>query len=228
MNKPLPSLKRQKTPSLSQVAYEAIVTAIIDRNLKPGTALSIDRLAVDLEMSNTPVREALTRASAERLVIQTRNRGFTVAPLLTEKAYHDLFHVRRLLECDAVRHAEFQPDAIERMTALDASMRSMTVGTHYSTYGAFNRADQAFHRDLIAMAGNEFLLRSWDNLHFHLHIGRLYTGIGLIDVKNAIAEHRVILDTLNTGDRAKLSEALNQHIQSVEVRLKVLVEQNSG
>lgn len=220
-------IERRKVPSLSQIAYEAIVEAVIDRDLKPNTSLSIDQLAAELEMSNTPVREALTRAAAERLVIKTRNRGFTVAPLLSEKAYHDLFHVRRLLELDAVRGARIQPDTVDAMTQLAETMATMKIGKDYSSYGPFNRADAAFHRALVSTADNEFLLQSWDNLHFHLHIGRLYTGVGLIDVQYAIDEHAAILDALRRGDTQALEAALNQHIQSVEGRLKVLVQQNT-
>ena len=67
-------LQRPERPSLVTLAYEAVVEAIVDRRLEPGSRISIESLADQLEMSTTPIREALMRTVAERLVIQDNNR----------------------------------------------------------------------------------------------------------------------------------------------------------
>src|SRR5690554_477913 len=70
------TLKRQQYLSLTDIAYNVLVEAIINQELKPGAPISIDNLAAQLNMSNTPIREALMRAHGERLVTQKTNRGF--------------------------------------------------------------------------------------------------------------------------------------------------------
>jgi DNA-binding GntR family transcriptional regulator len=60
------SLTRQKHQSLADIAYTALVSAIVNQDFEPGLQLSIDGLARQLSMSNTPVREALMRAHGER------------------------------------------------------------------------------------------------------------------------------------------------------------------
>src|SRR5215213_4192348 len=92
------ALSRPQHQSLADIAYNALVKAIVNQDFEPGAPLSIDGLADQLKMSNTPVREALMRANGERLVRQKTNHGFVVAALLTLPELRQLFEVRHLLE----------------------------------------------------------------------------------------------------------------------------------
>jgi DNA-binding GntR family transcriptional regulator len=217
------SLKRPNHSSLATLAYEAIVEAVVDRRLEPGARLSIETLATQLEMSNTPVREALMRTVAERLVIQDRNRGFTVAPLLSGAAYHQLFEVRHLLELHAIRTSESISKTVDHLMQLVATMSAMEHGPDYRDFRAFSKADAEFHYGLVAMSDNVFLMQSWDNLHFHLHVGRLYAGSGVIDFRDAISEHTAIVKALQTGDKQHIVEIVDNHISCAERRLRILV-----
>ena len=86
-----PALVPQAWSSLGKIAYEAIVEAILTDALPAGAQVSIDGAAKQLKMSNTPVREALSRLAAERLVMFSANRGYTVTPRITTDEYHQLF-----------------------------------------------------------------------------------------------------------------------------------------
>lgn len=215
----------QPRPSTSLVdyAYQVIVQAIIDRQLAPGSRLSIDGLASALQVSITPVREALARATAERLVMQDANRGFTVAVLLGEHEYHQLFDVRRLLELHALHVAELNAAEIERLAALVQQMKESSHGPEYRDFRAFNQMDQLFHCQLVALSGNSFLIEAWSGLHFHLHVGRLYAGAGVIDFREAITEHAQVVRALRHGDREELLEVVGSHIGGAERRLRQLI-----
>lgn len=220
---PPSSLGRYQAVSLPDLAHQAVVEAIVDRHFAPGRRLNIDRLAEQLGMSTTPVREALARAAAQRLVIQDNNRGFTVAPLLGEHEYHQLFEVRYLLETHALGNARPQQADVERLTDIVDRMSSMGHGPEYRDFGDFNRADREFHHTLISTAGNAFLRKAWADLHFHLHIGRLYAGEGVIDFGYALREHAAIVDALQRGDRDGATSAASFHIEQAEERLKKLL-----
>src|SRR4051794_35592652 len=84
--------------SLADIAYNALLEAVINQEFAPGAQVSIDNLARELNMSNTPVREALMRANGEGLVAQKTNHGFVVADILTPQEMHQLFDVRHTLE----------------------------------------------------------------------------------------------------------------------------------
>ena len=219
----LAGISRRALPSLAEAAYEAIVQAIIDRELKPGTHLRIEALARALQMSNTPVREALNRVAAQRLVIQDNNRGFMVAPLLDREAYHQLFEVRHLLETHAITHAHPDPARAERLVAMAERMPTMEHGAIYSDFREFNQTDREFHRTLIELAGNPFLRSAWDDLHFHLHVGRLYVGEGVIDFRDALEEHRAIAQAVRDGDLEGTARAAAHHIEQAERRLRRLI-----
>lgn len=219
-----PTLRRRSRSSLPELAYETIIEAIIDRRFAPSARLSIDRLAEELEMSNTPVREALTRMATEKLVIQDNNRGYTVAPLLNNVEYDQLFDVRRLVETHALRISEFDSSAIEQLQEIASQMPLMASGPIYHDFRDFNLADSHFHRILVGMSGNRFLIEAWDNLHFHLHMGRLYAGTGIIDFRQGLEEHRAISEVIQTGDKDQLLRVIEDHIESAQKRLKVLIQ----
>ncbi len=217
------ALRRPSTRSLPELAYETIVQAIFDRTFQPGARLNIDMLAEQLDMSNTPVREALTRAVAQRLVIQDNNRGFTVAPLLKEQEYHQLFDMRHLLEMHAFALMHLDDAAIARLCELVALMPSMEHGTVYSDFREFNQADREFHHTLITMSHNPFLIRAWEDLYFHLHMGRLYAGAGVVDFGYALPEHTAIAQALQAGNREAAATSASYHIQQAEQRLQRLL-----
>lgn len=216
-------LRRRTWSSLADLAREAILQAISDGDLAPGAPLTIDALARDLKMSNSPLREALTRLSAERLVVFSANRGYTVAPLLTEAEYHHLFDVRFLLEIHAVENATLDPNLADTLSSILDRMEAADHGLVYEDYKAFNQADRAFHRALVGMSGNEFLIRAWSDLHFHLHVGRLYTGAGVIDHEEGGREHRAIIAALRANDHSELVRRDALHIRRAEPRLAPLL-----
>jgi DNA-binding GntR family transcriptional regulator len=217
------SLRRPAKLSLPDLAYETIVEAIVDGRLGSGTRLSIDHLARELDMSNTPIREALSRAAAERLVNQQPNRGYTVAPLLSEDDYHHLFNVRHLLEVHALSVGALDTIDLSRLVTFNAKMAEASSGPSYREFSSFNKQDRDFHSALVRASGNPFLISAWDNLHFHLHVGRLYTGAGVIDRTEALEEHTAIIDALHGGDRQQVIEYLSRHIRQAEDRLKQLL-----
>src|SRR5262249_6664003 len=96
------TLKRSAYLSLADIAYNALLEAIINQEFAPGSPVSIDNLARQLNMSNTPVREALMRANGEGLVAQKTNHGFVVADILTAPEMHQLFDVRHTIELHAL------------------------------------------------------------------------------------------------------------------------------
>lgn len=221
-------LRRPPRPSLADLAYEAVVEAIVDRRIKPGARIGIDPLAMELEMSATPIREALARAAAKRLVVQVSNRGFTVTPLLSEREYHQLWDVRYLLEIHAIRAARSSDERITQLATIVDRMPLMEHGPIYRDFKEFSEADREFHHTLVAMAGNDFLLRAWDDLHFHLHVGRLYAGAGLVDFDDALREHAAIADHLVAGQREAAMRELAHHIKRAEQRLVDLVTRNGS
>jgi DNA-binding GntR family transcriptional regulator len=217
-------LKRPEHFSLVDIVYNVLVEAIVNQEFKPGAQISIDSVAKQLHMSNTPVREALMRAKGERLVEQKTNRGFVVAGILTPHALHEMFEVRHVLEIHAAKAGSITDEAIYELTQLAQQMSSATDGAVYVDFKEFLALDHRFHRTLVGLANNSFLLKAWEDLHVHLHLSRLYTGVGLMDRDDALAEHGGILGAVQKRDKDQVVMLLGQHIRRVEARMGMFLE----
>lgn len=218
-------LKRQQAYlSLTDIAYNVLLEAIINQNFQPGAPISIDNLARQLNMSNTPVREALMRAHGERLVIQKTNRGFVVADILTASEIVQLFDVRHILEIHALNTAKLSSISVEAITNLVERMVATNDGTVYDDFRDFMALDYQFHRGLIELADNAFLLDAWEDLHVHLHLSRLYTGVGLFDRTDSTKEHQLIVEALQQGDKKLASDRMSHHIKRVAGRMQSFLE----
>ena len=217
-------LKRVSSLSLAQVAYDSIATAIIDQQFKPGDALNIDELARQLEMSNTPIREALARAKSERLVMQVSNKGYSVAQLLSQREYEHLFDTRVLLEGYAVSHIQ-QVD-LDALSQIVQQMTDATQGTVYKDYREYIDLDRQFHTIIVDGAMNSFISQAWRDLHCHLHQNRLrlYDTDGNFDQNNATQEHTNILERLIANDLETATRLNVNHLRDTQQRILPLLE----
>jgi DNA-binding GntR family transcriptional regulator len=217
------NLIAQPWSSLAGIAYEAIVEGIVTGVLPAGSQVSIDGVSRQLKMSNTPVREALSRVAAERLIMLSANRGYTVAPRITEEDYHQLFEARRVLEIAAIKSAIINSKTTARVAKVMDQFLGTDSSPEYKHYRNFNRGDREFHLALVQMSRNRFLCHAWEQLHFHLHVGRLYAGAGIIDHQEACAEHEQIFAALQANDRKNALKRVGEHIEKAEQRLRQLL-----
>src|SRR5215218_1361452 len=155
--------------TLSDEVYESIKALIMDDAIKPGGRVTIDAVSRQLDVSPTPVREALARLESEGLVVKRPMAGYTTTPLLTPTEYEHLFDVRMVLEsAAAARAAEYGDPAVTF-----PPMPAPTRDPGYAGHAAFTSADAAFH-DAVALAARNPLLReAIARLHAHLHIHRI-------------------------------------------------------
>ena len=213
--------------SLVDLAYHAVIEAIVDRRLEPGSRINIDFLARQLEMSNTPIREALSRAVFTGLVEQSSNRGFIVAQLLAPEQYHDLFEARHLLEVESLRHAVVSLETAERLCEIALEISRISYGTTYRTFQQLLGADEVFHHLLIQESGNNFLVEAWNNLHFYLHVSHLHTNQDAFsgeNFHNSLKDHLSIAECLRDRNQAEAMKLLSKHIRSSEKRLMPFLE----
>ena len=217
------TLTRPAYLSLADIAYNALIEAIVNQEFAPGSPVSIDSLARQLNMSNTPVREALMRANGEELVTQKSNHGFVVADILTPQQMHQLFDVRHTLELHALSGVVVSRPDIETLQRLLEAMAHSKDGAVYSDFKDYLRYDNQFHRTLVSLSGNQFLLKAWEDLHVHLHMSRLYTGVGLFDRSDSNMEHQAIVDALQQNDNLQVLSLISQHLKRVGKRMEAFL-----
>jgi DNA-binding GntR family transcriptional regulator len=99
------TLRPARRVTLADDVYEAVRALLMDHAVAPGERVNIDALARRLEVSPTPVREALARLEADGLVRKRPLAGYTAAPLLTRAEFEELVEMRLILETAAAQRA---------------------------------------------------------------------------------------------------------------------------
>jgi DNA-binding GntR family transcriptional regulator len=201
--------------------YEYFKQCIIDRQWLPGQQLNIDRLAREYNVSITPVREALARLSADKLVVATQHRGYTVAPPPSTARMAELFTVRLLLEPPAARGAalHISPRELDSLRALHEAIATRGAGADYAGMQAFAERNRAFHELIFRINGNEVLSEVYGQLNYHVVIGHVFHVHGVPDVPEVVAEHAAILDALAAHDPDAAEQAMRVHIERGSQRL---------
>jgi biotin operon repressor len=90
---------------LADHVYETLMTSLVDGRLAAGESLNIGALSRELEMSQTPIREALARLESTGLVVREALRGYRVAPLFSPEELAELMEARIALEPHLARMA---------------------------------------------------------------------------------------------------------------------------
>lgn len=214
---PLPSLGGRS--ALVDDVYEAIKAWIMDSVREPGVRANIDALARSLDVSHTPVREALARLDAEGFVVKERSRGYTVTPPLTAPQVADLYEFRQLLEPWAAGRAADRCDEHTGQRLLDelATCEVAPDDEGYEAYRALAAHDERFHDLVLELAGNDEARRAFASTHCHLHLFRLSYGKGM--GVQALAEHRAVADAIIAGDDGSAAAAMAAHLRLSSERL---------
>lgn len=198
---------------LGDRVYELVKAMVMDHEIAPGARVSIEGLARALDVSPTPVREALARLEADGLVTKRSLVGYRATELLTADGLTELFEMRLLLEpaaaALAARHA--REAHLDRLTAILGAMREHPVtGERYAVYQEFAALDQSFHEALTAAAGRVLLADAVARLHAHLHMFRLDSAPGAAQA--TVGEHERVLCAVLRRDADRAAAAMTAHL----------------
>jgi DNA-binding GntR family transcriptional regulator len=202
--------------------FQIIRADIMSLRIPPDTRISIDSLARELGVSQTPIREALSMLEGVGLVTKERFIGYCSAPKLNRRQFDELYEARLLMEPFAARRAaELMSDA--DLNALTGLARSMEPGDSQSSYNRFADQDAQFHDLIAAGGGNGIVQDSLARLHIHLHIFRLRFHSEV--TTEAHAEHAVLLAALEHRDGPAAETAMRAHIERSYERFAPFVEE---
>ena len=207
-------LKRQQ--GFVDEIFQIIRADILSLCIPPDSRISIDSLARELGVSQTPIREALSMLEGVGLVAKERFVGYCSAPQLNRQQFDELYEARLLMEPFAARQAaERMSDA--EIKALSDLAKGMEPGDSQTSYHRFADQDSHLH-DLIALGGgNRIIQDSLARLHTHLHIFRLRFHPEA--TKEAHVEHTAIMRALQKRKPKEAEAAMRTHIQKSYDRL---------
>jgi DNA-binding GntR family transcriptional regulator len=210
----------RRPTGLGNEVYEALYGQLMSLKIAPGSRISVDKLSRSLGVSQTPIREALSRLEAQGLVVKTHLVGYHAAEQLDRDRLNQLYDLRLLLEPYAAASLARRRDdnVISDLKALDAEMRSSDKGSSRAAYGEFAKSDAAFHDFIARNCGNALVHDSLHRLHTHVHLFRLYFHARA--TTDANQEHEDLIAAIEDGDAARAEAAMRHHILCSKARFE--------
>jgi DNA-binding GntR family transcriptional regulator len=205
---------RKHRPNLSEIAYEEIKEMILSGELAQGERIVLERMSEQLNLSITPIREALNKLAQDDLIKVTPRSSYEVISLSPEDI-GDILDLREMIETFALKTAgenlaNFPVDFFRELFHKINSSGS---------YKKFVESDIKFHETIIASSKNK-------------RVGRLYSYIRNPErvlmipsakiegrINTAVKEHLAILKAIESRDLHLAVERLGSHIQRVKTLL---------
>lgn len=208
-----PVLVKQK---LSEQAYRILREMITHYRFQPGARLNIEQLARDMEISRTPIWEAVHRLIQEGLLVGIPNRGVFIEDITREAAL-EIYTVREVLEGLAARLAcqNINEKALARM---EKSLKLQHDMTQKPDLVGYSKHDFDFHAVIYELSGNKFLQEMLDAIRSRTRS----TSMDFIPLLQlSYQDHMAVLQALKARDAALAERSIRSHVRRL---IKVLKE----
>jgi len=196
---------------LAESAYEAILNNILTGTLASGTVVSEVSLAQELNVSRTPVHQALSRLAKEGLIEHRAGRKPRIARFSREDVI-EIYDMRLLLETAATQRAAKRIDArlLAELTREADALAAAPDGADWSR--AALAFDVRFHDAIAAASGNPRLRQ--EIAKYRLLVRAFCRATGKTEnLRDALAEHQAVLKAMNDRSPAAAGQAMAQHVQ---------------
>ena len=201
---------RADANTLVELAYQTMRRRILDNVWAPGFRALEQELAKLLDMSRTPVREAMMRLSNDGLVEVVPRHGMRVLPL-SAIDMAEIYQILGALEATAAELVAQRRPSSKQLAPLDEASRAMDQALKADDLDAWALADERFHRHLIELSGNKLLAAAVYNFWDRAHRARMFTLRLRPKPVNSTREHRELVRALRSGDVALAREQHREH-----------------
>jgi len=222
MKLPLPQVKQGRV--LTDWVMASLREAILNGYFEAGEKLDQDLIAEELEVSRTPVREAIRKLESEGFIALRPHYGAFIATV-SQRDIHQVYKVRGLLEAEIVRQVtllipqpaldELDNSLVETQAQVDAG----DIAKHYEN-------DVSFHETIASFAENKLLREILDSLTNRISMVRrfaqLQPGPHLIE---SLGEHRAILQAMRQRDPERAAEMMRLHLENSSLRIQELAQE---
>jgi DNA-binding GntR family transcriptional regulator len=199
-------------PSKTTVASE-IRSRITTGRLPLGARISDKQLAAELEVSRTPVREALVQLQTEGLVVMRPQSGTFVFDLTIEDV-REICATRAILEAGALRLAA-EARSSDLMGCLSLLVGRAAIALRDGDLAQCDELDCQFHEGIVAASCNSYLVRAYCGISNKLRALRHRLPREQARMARAIAQHRHIIDLWAAGRIDQATAEISSHVQNV-------------
>ncbi len=222
-----------KAERVTDTVYKVLREYIVGRNLPPGSKIHVDQIAKSMNVSRTPVHEALTVLAADGLV-EVRPRRGTFVTEFTHDDYVETLDIRRALEllaCETGCQRATDAD-IHKLELLMDEMHAAAAATSDPWQAAriHDAKNLEFHLHLVHLSANKRLIALYEDLRAHLRIARAHLDATswLERVPAETAEHLAIIHALAKRDADAMKAALDHHLRRSTASLAADIVHTEG
>ena len=196
---------------LADRVYRQVLDAVVAGFLPPGGRIIQERLAAEINVSRTPVREALLQLERESILIRSGSGGFAVRSV-TEQEVREVYATREAIEGHAARLVAEHRDtaALDRIAAVVEAEESLTGGS----VEAYFHANRRIHRSVLENADNEMLLRLFDQLWNRGASLHIFAAIEQSDLGATLRGHEELVEAMRSAMPTEAGEAMVMHIRN--------------
>jgi DNA-binding GntR family transcriptional regulator len=200
--------------NFAEKAHKEIKNLIITYQLKPGSALSFDKLSTTLDMSQTPIREALSRLGQERFVERQGAKGYVVSTLDAGQI-EELYDLRIILEVPAIRQTAriIEENGLAELGEILDNVKSL-IGEHRRT--EIIEMDREFHAAVLKQSGNSLLTEIGENILDRVHRVQNLNVLTSDRLFTAQEHHLEIFEALREKDKEAAAGLMENHLISAK------------
>ena len=202
---------KRRRPNLSEIAYDEIKDMILHGVLTQGQRILLDEMSEKLNLSVTPIREALNKLAQEELVNITPRTCHEVVSLDASDV-KDILELRLLLESFALQTAGNNLSQFPVQHFREIFQKSFFP----ECIQEFIEADDLFHQSIIEISTNKKLAKLYSYIHNLIRV--ISIPAAHIETRLSVApqEHLAILDAIGAQNVALAVERVSTHIRNVE------------
>lgn len=206
---------------LTEWAYNSIKQLILNNTLPADSQIHIDQMAAQLNISRTPVREALMQLQNKGLVRIVPHVGCFVCRI-TREEFCEVFELRALIESYAARRAA-ETMTEEQLQQWVDHVNSSEAAVRRGNMREFNVLETIIHDSLIVNLHNRKILDVMDMVADIIYRERMIAMSSRDNVERSLEEHRLVVEAIVKHDPDEAAHLMEQHVRNVQARIEKVV-----
>ncbi len=217
------NIQKKKSENNRQYTYRVLKENIMNLNLKPGEGISEIELANILNVSRTPIREAISTLKAKNLVKVIPQKGTFIAKI-DFSFVEEAFFMRNILEREVLRLA-CENFSLEALTKLEKNIHFQEFQAKFEeNQDELFNLDNEFHKIIYEDVNKK---RVWDiiqQMNSHYNRIRLLDVIEKVNLEKTLAQHQKIIDVIKNKDFDSIDEIVSTHLSNFKNKIPYFKE----
>ncbi len=202
--------ENRQVATISQQVYDILKEDICKGKYTPGEKLLEVKIAKELNVSRSPVREALHQLSGDGITVEVANRGVFVRQFSAQDI-EEIFEVRVALECTSL--SEMKKLDSEQKQQLQEIMDELQRCYDRKELDCYIDNDEKLHRSLVVFGGNGLMLQLYDKVKLMSMQFRTYSLQSEQRFNDSIQEHASIVENMLNGNMDKAARINRRHLK---------------